>query len=67
MGDLDDYTSCLVGSLSDAWEMARAEVKKAQNRQKKYYDLRAKEIKFQVGDRVFVYIVHAVSEEREGP
>ena len=46
----------MVGSLSQAWELARAQVKKAQQKQKKYYDLHVKESKFQQGDRVFVYM-----------
>ena len=54
--DLDDYKTELVGSLSQAWELARAYVKKAQQKQKKYHDLHAKESKFQQGDRVFVYM-----------
>ena len=53
--DLDDYKTELVGSLSQAWELARAQVKKAQQKQK-YYDLLAKESKFQQGDRVFMYM-----------
>lgn len=57
--DLDDYKTSLVESLSEAWGLAQAEVKKAQNRQKKYYDRRAKEPKFQVGDRVFIYMPSA--------
>lgn len=57
--DLDDYKTGLVESLSEAWELARAEVKKAQSRQKKYYDRQAKEPKFRVGDRVFVYMPSA--------
>ncbi len=59
MVDLDDYKTSLVGSLSDAWEMARTAVKKAQSRQKKYYDVRARESRLQVGDRVFVYMPSA--------
>ena len=54
--DLDDYKTELVGSLSQAWELARAQVKKAQQKQKKYYDLHAKETRLQQGDRVFVYM-----------
>ena len=46
----------MVGSLSQAWELARAQVKKAQQKQKKYYDLHTKESKFQQGDCVFVYM-----------
>ena len=53
--DLDDYMTELVGSLSQAWELARAQVKKAQQKEK-YYDLHAKESKFPQEDRVFVYM-----------
>ena len=60
--DLDDYKTELVGSLSQAWELARAQVKKAQQKQK-YYDLHAKETRLQQGDRVFVYMP---SEKKKG-
>ncbi len=40
--DLDDYKTNLTVSLSAAWEMARMELKKAQSKQKRYYDQRAK-------------------------
>ena len=53
--DLDDYKTKLVGRLSQAWELAHAQVKKAQQKQK-YYDLHAKESKFKQGDCVFVYM-----------
>ena len=54
--DLDDYKKDLVGSLSQAWELARTQVKKAQQKQKKYYDRQVKGPRFQEGDRVFVYM-----------
>ena len=54
--DLDDYKTELVGSLSQAWELARVQVKKAQQKQKKYYDQHTSESRFQLGDRVFVYM-----------
>jgi len=53
--DLDDYKTKLFGSLSHAWELARSQVKKAQQKQK-YYDRNAKEPRFKEGDRVFVYM-----------
>ena len=53
--DLDDYKTELVGSLSQAWELPHAQVKKAQQKQK-YYDLHAKETRLQYRDRVFVYM-----------
>ncbi len=54
--DLDDYKTNLTGSLSATWEMARTEVKKAQSKQKRYYDQRAKGHQFRVGDHVFVHM-----------
>ena len=53
----------LTGSLSAAWEMARTEVKKAQSKQKYYYDQRARGYQLRVGDRV---CPHAGSKEGQG-
>ena len=40
--DVDDFKSEITLHMSEAWELARASVKKAQHRQKKQYDHRAK-------------------------
>ena len=47
--------------MSEAWESARAHIKKAQSRQKKYYDCQAKPRQFAPGDRVFVHMPAAKS------
>ena len=54
--DLDDYKTHLTSSLTEAWELARSHVQKAQKQQKRYYDRHAREPTFQVGDRVFIYM-----------
>ena len=54
--DLDSYKGELVWGLTEAWELARKQVKKAQSAQKKCYDRRSREPNFQVGERVFVYM-----------
>lgn len=52
--DLREYGVHLATQLLTAWETARKCVKKAQRRQKKCYDTRARLPKFEVGDRVFL-------------
>ena len=54
--DLDDYKSELVTGLVKAHEDAREQIKKAQVRQKKFYDMHAKEPAYKVGERVMVYM-----------
>ena len=54
--DLDDYKSELVTCLVKARECAREQIKKAQVRQKKFYDMHTKESSYKVGERVMVYI-----------
>ena len=54
--DLDDYKSELTTGLAEAWELAQANVRKAQQRQKKQHDRRARGPEFHIGDRVFVYM-----------
>lgn len=53
--DADDYKSELVLNLSEAWERAQQNVRKAQKKQRKQHDKRVRMPKFAVGDRVFVY------------
>ena len=53
---LDSYKEELVSNLSEAWDLARHQVKKAQKAQKKAYDRRSKDVQFGVGERVFVYM-----------
>ena len=47
-----------MSNLSEAWDLARHQVKKAQKAQKKAYDRRSKDVQFGVGERVFVYMPH---------
>ena len=54
--DLDDYRSELVTCLVKAHECAREQIKKAQVRQKKFYDVHAKEPSYKVGERIMVYM-----------
>ena len=50
---LDDYKSSMMRAMSDAWEAARQNVRKAQKIQ---HDRSARNADFHVGDRVFVYM-----------
>ena len=54
--DVDDFKAELVTGLSTAWEAAHRNVERAQQKQKKYFDRRAKDPGFRVGDRVFLYV-----------
>ena len=54
--DLGDYKSELVTSMTDAWELARKNIRHAQQKQKRHHDKKATDPKFTVGDRVFVYM-----------
>ena len=42
--------------FSEGWKLARDNIKKAQQCQKKHYDRRTRLPRFKVGDRVFVYM-----------
>ena len=42
--------------FSEAWELAKENIKKARLRQKKQCDCKTRLPEFKVGDRVFVYI-----------
>ena len=53
--DLDDYKVDLVANLSDAWELARKNVQRAQKQQKRQYDHHTTKPTYRIGDRVFVY------------
>ena len=54
--ELDDYKSELTVGLTDAWDLAREQVQKAQRRQKHQHDRHARDPGFSIGDRVFVYM-----------
>ena len=53
--DLRDYKEEMTHRFSTAWQLAQAEISKAQGWQKKLHDKGAKQPILQVGDRVFVY------------
>ena len=52
--DLKEYGSEMAAKMSQAWEVARQSIGKAQKRQKAYYDKRTREPQFVVGERVFL-------------
>ena len=53
--DLKEYGIELHQKMSAAWELARQSVKRAQRRQKDYYDRWATALPFRVGERAFLY------------
>ena len=57
--NLDDYRTEMSQRMALAWNCAREQIKKAQKRQKQQHDRHAKDPNFQVGDRVFVYMLAA--------
>ena len=59
--DVDDYKSEVMTKMSDAWELARKNIGKAQSQQKRQHDRSSRSVKFAVGDRVFVYMPSAKS------
>ena len=54
--DLDTYKAEIAIKFSETWELAKENIKKAQQRQKKQYDCKARLPEFKVDDRVFVYM-----------
>ena len=54
--DVDDYKSRISVYLADAWELAQANVQRAQKQQKLAYDRHARPQAFKPGDRVFVFM-----------
>ena len=55
IADLREYGVELASSMSEAWELARHCIGKAQKRQKEYYDQRGRLPNFRVGERVFLF------------
>ena len=53
--DLKEYGAGLYAKMSEAWELARQMVKKAQRRQKRSYDKKSKPPNFVEGDRAFLF------------
>ena len=53
--DLKEYGAGLYARMSEAWELARQMVKKAQRRQKRSYDKKSRPPNFVEGDRAFLF------------
>ena len=53
---MDSYKREVSTKLSEAWELAKNNNKKAQSNQKALYDHQTKSPQFSVGDRVFIYV-----------
>ena len=53
--DLKEYGVELVSSMSEAWEIARHCISKAQKCQKEYYDQRGRPPNFRAGERVLLF------------
>jgi len=53
--EVDDYVHEMTQRMSQAWEAAQVNVRKAQRRQKYHHDQKAKEPRITEGDRVFVF------------
>ena len=52
--DLKEYGADLAAKMAHAWDLARKSVGKAQKRQKSFYNKRARETNFSVGEHVFL-------------
>ena len=50
-----EYGVYAADKLSEAWDLAKRNIKKAQKQQKKTYDQRARPPNFTVGERVFLF------------
>ena len=61
--DREDYGIELARGLSSAWEIARAEIGKAQRHQKEQYDKKAKPVQYREGARVMVYMPQETTYE----
>ena len=57
--DVDDYKSRLSAYMADAWELAQANVQRAQKQQKLAYDCHAQPRVFKPRERVFVFMPSA--------
>ena len=59
--DVDTYKGEVFKNIQEAWQLARENIKKAQRRQKMYYDRQTRKPTFHVGDRVFLFTPSAKS------
>ena len=53
---LEDYKEDLLCNLSTAWKLAKENLQKSQQSQKKQYDRTAKDASVRVGDRVMIHM-----------
>ena len=53
---IDDYKTVMMQNLSAAWKLAQENVHKAQSKQKRQHDKKARGATINSGDRVFVYM-----------
>ena len=53
---IDDYKTLMIQNMSAAWKLAQESVCKAQSKQKRQHDRKAKGTAVKPGDRVFVYM-----------
>jgi len=65
MVDSEDYRVELTQGLNTAWKLARQNIAKAQQKQKKQYDKQAKPPCYHPGDWVMVYMSHEHMGSRE--
>lgn len=63
MVDLDDYKTTLVSNLLSAWKAAKANIEKAQDKQK-YYDRKSVPTSLKAGDHVLVYMLIEAQRKR---
>ena len=59
--DIDNYKSEVAQGMQEAWDLARENIRKSQKKQKRYYDRRAREPTFRIGEQVFLYVPSAKS------
>ena len=53
--DLKEYRVELAGNMSEAWELMRQCIRKAQKKQKDYYDRKGRSPNFRIGERMFLF------------
>ena len=51
----EDYKLRVLNNFSNAWKLAREQIKISQQKQKKYYDCKVNVPEFKVGDRVLLF------------
>ena len=59
----DNYKEEVIQKMQEAWNLAKKNVKKAQKKQKTYYDRHTRNPTFRLGERVFLY----TPSEKTGP